>query len=271
MRHDRRGFTLVELSVVAVLGALVLGSALQVLILNQRAYTAQTEAISGQQSNRMALDVLFNELREVSPSGGDILAMSGDSLRVRLMRKFGFVCATDWSGQPELTVIPWGVGTNTFAASDSVFVYADNDEGTRGDDAWISANITGVTASTCPQDGTVAQELRMNGQAALFAADSVGIGAAVRSYSDFTFGTTTFDGETYLARRDGGGDMIPIAGPIRAGNGLEFVYRDELGAVTAVAADVRQLEVVVRTGGRVLDGRGGVVSDSITAWIYTRN
>lgn len=271
MRRDRRGFTLVELSVVAVLGALVLGSALQVLIMNQRAYTAQTEAISGQQSNRMALDVLFNELREVSPSGGDILAMSGDSIRVRLMRKFGFVCATNWTGQPELTVIPWGFGTNAFASSDSIFVYADNDEGTRADDAWISANITSIGTSVCPQDGTAAQTLTMNGQGALFSADSVGIGAAVRSYSDFTFGTTTLYGETYLSRRDGTGDMVPIAGPIRGTNGLEFVYRDELGAVTAVAADVRQLEVVVRTGGDVLNGRGGVVSDSITAWIYTRN
>lgn len=271
MRHDRRGFTLVELSVVAVLGALVLGSAIQVLIMNQRTYTAQTEAISGQQSNRMALDVLFNELREVSPAGGDILAMSADSIRVRLMRKFGYVCATDMTGQPELTVITWGTGANAFAASDSVFVYADNDEGTRADDAWISARLTSIGASVCPQDGTVAQTLTMNGQGALFAADSVGIGAAVRSYSDFTFGTTTLFGETYLARRDGGGDMVPIAGPIRSTDGLQFVYRDELGNVTATPVDVRQLEVLVRTGGTVLDGRGGMVSDSITAWIYTRN
>ena len=75
----------------------------------------------------MALDVLFNELREVSPAGSDILAMSSDSLRVRLMRKFGFVCDTDMTGQPDLTVIPWGVGTNAFEVSDSIFVYADND------------------------------------------------------------------------------------------------------------------------------------------------
>jgi len=262
---------MVELSIVAVLGALVLGAALQVLTLNQRAYTAQTEAISGQQSNRMALDVLFNELREVSAGGGDILAMSSDSLRVRLMRKFGFVCATDMSGQPELTLIPWGVGTNQFAVADSIFVYADNNEGTLADDVWISARVTSLTATTCPQDGSAAQEIRMNGQAALFAADSVGIGAAVRSYSEFTFGTTTLAGETYLSRREGTGDMIPIAGPIKRNVGLEFVYRDELGAVTNIPADVRQLEVIVRTGGVVLDGRGGMVSDSITAWIYTRN
>lgn len=271
MKLDRRGFTLVELIVVAVLGALILGAALQVLTLNQRTYTAQTATISGQQSNRMALDVLFNELREASPAGGDILAMSTDTLRVRLMRKFGFVCATDMSGQPQLTLIPWGTGTNAFEAADSIFVYADNREGTLSDDAWISARVSSLTATTCPQDGSGAQEITMNGQGALFAADSVGIGAAVRSYTEFTFGTTTLSGETYLSRREGTGDMIPIAGPIRANNGLEFVYRDALGAVTAVPADVRQLEVVVRTGGRVLDGRGGVVSDSITAWIYTRN
>lgn len=271
IKIDNRGFTLAELSVTAVVGALVLSAVLQVLTVNQRTYTAQQEAISGQQTNRMALDVLFSELREVSPAGGDLLAMSSDSLRTRLMRKFGFICQTNMSTQPELNVIPWGIGVNAFEVGDSIFVFADNDEGTTGDDVWISASVTGVAAGTCPQDGSTSQLLTLNGQGALFAADSVGIGAGVRSYDHFTFGTTTLLGDTYLARREGTGDMIPIAGPLRAANGLDFTYRDALGATTATAADVRQIEIVVRTGGEVLNGQGGLVNDSITAWIHTRN
>ena len=101
----------------------------------------------------MAVEVLFAELREVSPSGGDILAMSQDSITVRLMRKFSIVCGTDWTGQPKVRVISDFVlnsgdtlyimgGTNRFATGDSVFVFADNDEDMIRDDAWIAARIT---------------------------------------------------------------------------------------------------------------------------------
>lgn len=272
MKADRRGFTLVEVAVVAVVGALVLGSTLQVLVLQQRTFTAQNAVISGQQTNRIALDVLFNELREVSAGGDDILAMASDSLRVRLMRKFGFVCDTDMTGQPSLTVVPWGVGVNAFEVGDSIFVFADNDEGTASDDTWFAARVTAVSNSTvCPQDLTPAQELTMSGQGALFAADSVGIGAPVRSFGEYTFGTTTLLGDTYLGRRQGNGDMIPVAGPVRSVGGIEFVYRDAYGTTTAAGSSVRQIEVIVRTGADVLNGRGGLVQDSITAWIYTRN
>ncbi|MDH3424781.1 MAG: prepilin-type N-terminal cleavage/methylation domain-containing protein, partial [Gemmatimonadota bacterium] len=69
MTRARAGFTLIELLVVTVLGSLVLLAALQILITNQRTYTSQNQVIAGQQSTRMALEVLFNELREVSPAG----------------------------------------------------------------------------------------------------------------------------------------------------------------------------------------------------------
>ena len=45
MNRDRRGFTLTELIVVTVLGALLIMAALQVLITNQRTYTAQSAQI----------------------------------------------------------------------------------------------------------------------------------------------------------------------------------------------------------------------------------
>jgi prepilin-type N-terminal cleavage/methylation domain-containing protein len=285
MTRNRRGFTLVELLVVTVLGSLVLLASLQVLITNRRAFTAQTATISGQQTTRMAVEVLFAELREVSPSGGDILAMSADSLRVRLMRKFSIVCETNFSPQPQMTVIRDFLlnsgdtlyimgGTNRFLTNDSVFVWADNDQDIDTDDVWISASVTAVdsTGVVCPQDSDPAVLLTFNGQSALFTADSVGIGAPVRSYIDFTFGTTTLNGDVYLSRREGTGDMLPISGPLAATNGIQFVYRDSLGAVTATPTAVSQIEVQVRTGSQVLNpAGGGMVSDSILVWIHTRN
>ena len=58
MTRNRKGFTLVEMLVVTVLGALVLAAALQVLITNQRTYSAQSATIAGQQSTRIALELL---------------------------------------------------------------------------------------------------------------------------------------------------------------------------------------------------------------------
>ena len=282
MTRSRRGFTLVELLVVTVLGSLVVLAAIQVLLVNRRTYTAQAAVISGQQTTRMAVEILFAELRELSPPGGDILAMSQDSLTVRLMRRFSIVCATDLS-RPSLTVIRDFLlnngdtlyimgGTNRFAGGDSVFVFADNDEDTQTDDVWIAAQITDIdsTSVTCPQDGDPALELDFDGQDALFAADSVGIGAAIRSYEEFTFGTTTLNGDRYLARRDTG-RYVPMAGPIAATDGLEFVYRDAFGDVTTVDTLVSQIEVTIRTGSEVMNSLGRMVQDSVLVWIHTRN
>ena len=165
MTRNRRGFTLVELLIVAVLGSLVVLAAVQVLLTNSRTYRAQAATISGQQTTRMAVEVLFAELREVSPPGGDILMMSQDSLRVRLMRKFSVVCATNLAVQPVMTIVKdfvlnngdtlYVMGTpNRFDVGDSVFVFADNDENDDDDDVWIPATVTSVDslAVVCPQD-----------------------------------------------------------------------------------------------------------------------
>jgi prepilin-type N-terminal cleavage/methylation domain-containing protein len=284
MTRDRRGFTMVELIVVTVLGSLVVLVALQVLITNRRAYTAQSATIAGQQTTRMAVDILFAELREVSPAGGDILAMNADSVTVRLMRKFSYVCAIDLAVQPRLTVIQnvarAGMdtlrimgGTNRFEVGDSVFVFADNNENIDTDDVWIPVQVTAVddVAVFCPQDLlSPALDLTFNGQGALFAADLVGVGAPVRSYEEFAFGTTTMNGDVYLARRDTG-DYVPMAGPLARSDGLQFVYRDRFGAVTATPTDVSQIEVTIRTGSEVLNSLGRPVQDSILVWIHTRN
>jgi prepilin-type N-terminal cleavage/methylation domain-containing protein len=273
MTRDRRGFTLVELLVVAVLGSLVVMAALQVLITNQRTYTAQNAVVSNQQSTRMALEVLFSELREVSPSGGDILMMHQDSLRVRLMRKFSIVCATDYSGVGlgnfDITVL--NLPGSPFVAGDSIFVFANNDEGDDNDDVWIKTAVGNAGSESCPQAGNPAgTELRFGGLAALFMTDSVGIGAPVRSFQHFSFGLTEYNGDTYLGRKRGN-TWTPIAGPLLPGTGLEFVYRDALGEITATPADVRQIVARIRAGSDVLNSLNRPVVDSIIAWVHTRN
>ncbi|MDZ7779160.1 MAG: prepilin-type N-terminal cleavage/methylation domain-containing protein [Gemmatimonadota bacterium] len=270
MTRDRRGFTLVELIVVSVLGVVVLTAMLQVLITNQRTYTAQSAVVEGQQSTRMALEVLFNELREASPAGGDLLVMTSDSVKVRLMRKFGIGCDTDLDALlPKMTVLD-NSGAD-FAEDDSVFVFAENRDATPDDDVWISAEVTAVDTTVTCLGGRPAIDLEFDLQETLFSTDTVKVGAAVRSFETFTFGMTTVLGDEYLGRRDDDGFMWPIAGPLRPNDGLEFIYRDALGDVTSTPTDVRQIEVRIRTGTQVINPVGETVSDSIDAWIYTRN
>lgn len=273
MTRNRRGFTLVELLVVTVLGSIVLLATLQVLITNQRTYAAQNAVITGQQATRIALEVLMNELRELSPSGGDIMMMSQDSLRVRLMRKFSIVCATDYSevglGNFDISVL--NLPGYDFLSGDSIFVFANNDEGDDNDDVWIKTRIGNVSNTTCPQNSEAAYELRFGGLASLFITDSVGVGAPVRSFQHFSFGLTTYNGDTYLGRQPVGGTWVPVAGPLDSGTGIEFVYRDALGATTTTPTDVRQIVVRIRTAAQLRNSLNTPISDSITAWVYARN
>lgn len=264
---SERGWTLVELLVVMVLGTLVMGAALQVLITNQRAYSAQTSQILGQQTTRAAMDVLSGELREISPASGDIVAMAADSLRVRVMREYGVTCTVTTTGTPTLTVVEAGDG---FATGDSVFVFADNDPDIGTDDAWFPAVVSSVQGSqTC---GTLAaSNLLFSGYAAAFAANIVVEGAPVRGYGLFTYGVFTSSGESYLGRREGGAAMLPLIGPIDPSTGLSLRYLDSDGAATATPADVRMIEISVRSQSGARDSQGNLIYDDLTTRVYTRN
>lgn len=268
MTTDRRGFTLTELIIVTVLGALVIAASLQILITNQRTYTAQNAKIQGQQATRAAADILFSELREISAQDGDILAMGSDSLALRVMRNFGVTCAVDLSlGVPILDVLKVG---EHFEVGDSVFVFADNETTTSSDDTWISASVAVVdTTETCGTNE--ATELTFTGQMALFTADSVRTGAPVRSFTRYTYGLFSYDGDTYLGRREPGESALPLVGPLRASGGVEFTYLDADGNTTSVTTDVRQIVVTMRTASEVMNSLGEMVSDSISGRIYTRN
>ncbi len=275
MTRDRKGFTIIELIVVSVLGALVLMAILQVLMTNQRVYTAQSAVVQGQQSSRMALEVLFNELREASPGDGDIITMGSNRLTVRLMRKFGIVCGTDLGPLaliPKVTVL--NNSGDRFEDNDSVLVFAENRDATPSDDAWIRTRVADAdTTEICL--GRPATELEFPTLDIPLFSDTVKVGAPVRSFQTFTFGVATLLGETYLVRCDGpdctSAFPWPIAGPLRASNGLQFVYRDAMGAITTTRQDVRQIEVRIRTGARVINSIGETVTDSLDAWIFTRN
>lgn len=265
---SRAGFSLVELTIVVLLGTLLVAASYQVLVTNQRTYTVNSARIQAQQTVRSGLYVLTSEFREVSAAGGDILALDDDTLRVRAMRGAGIVCLLDIPGN-RMMISPMGRG---LSSADSIYLFADNGVDRRDDDVWLRGSVGTVAPdATCPNGPTGAQTVALPGWNSALNANTVRIGAPVRSFRHYTYGAMVFDGETYLGRVSPGLAAQPLVGPLRAGTGLLFTYFDSLDADTDVPADVRRIRVTLRTPETAQGTSGHPVADSVTAWIYTRN
>lgn len=270
MKRTRGGFTIVEMLVVTVLGAVVVGAVYQILLTNQRTYTAQNAQITAQQTVRAGADVLFGELRELSRLGSDIKAFGSDSLKVRTMRKFGLICAVDIPNS-KVDVRKYG---SWLAVEDSVVIYAENVVNNSTDDTWIKGKVTARdTTITCGGEAAVRLTIPIIGSAASGAShDTVRVGSNVRSYTNYTYGVYTIDGAKYLGRKDSdGATPAALVGPLASSSGLAFRYLDTLNAVTATLADIAQIEITLRTSSTVRGPQGGYVADSITSRVSLRN
>ncbi len=262
--ENRRGFTLVELMIVAVLGAIVVGATYEIMLSSQRAHTIQTAQIQGQQTVRAGLDILFHELREISPSEGDILTMGSDQIEIRAMRAFGLVCGVSATGSP-LRVKKIG---RFFADGDSIVVFADNDPDISSDDTILFGAVTSLDSTDTCSGADTAQSITVPALALALANDTVRIGAPVRGFSVYTYGLFLVDGDYYLGR-ESGVTTSPLVGPL-APNGVSFIYMDALGNVTTDPLAVAQIEVTLLSRSRVVTQRGPV-ADSLTTVIYLRN
>ena len=241
--HGSGGFTLVELMVALVTGLVLLSGIFQTLMTNQKIEATRGLQMQGRQTQLAAMDVLFAELREVSPSGGDLIAVGADSVQFRAQRKFGVTCAVN-STTGVLDVIQVGAALEV---GDSVFVFADGDEETGSDDRWLLGGVTAVDSTiTCL--GSPAHRVDIPGIVSAMAVDSVRIGAPVRSFERYTYGLGQDSGDWYLMRSLDGGSATPLVGPLKSRNegGLAFEYRDQFGAVTTTPTDVAQILVTVR-------------------------
>lgn len=269
---SRTGFTVVELLVVVVLGALILMTAYQVLAINTRVYAVNGARVQGQQTLRGGLEVLSGELREISARGGDLIEMGTDSLTIRAQREFGLVCDVNYGGGlAQLTAIRVGPA---FSVGDSVFVFHDNDPDLASDDEWFGGTVSGVSASTAC-GGNPSQVLTLpfvSAAAGAFNPDSVRVGAPVRGFDVFTYGQYEVDGEAYLARRKRGDpDPSLLVGPLPASGGLSFQYLDEQGQVTTVDTLVAQIELTLRYETALRSFNNELVADSVLLRIYPRN
>ncbi|MBI4541242.1 MAG: prepilin-type N-terminal cleavage/methylation domain-containing protein [Gemmatimonadetes bacterium] len=267
--RGRAGFSLVELLIVAVLGALVVLAAYQTLITSQRTFSQQGQTIQHNQTLRAGLEVISGELREISAQGQDIVGMGTDSIRVRVMRSFGLTCSWTFGTPSTFTVMKLG---KWFASGDSVLVFADGDPDTSEDDQWLAglASSVDTTSVTCAS-GDSAQTVTAT-VSGLTSALQVLTGAPLRNFTHYWYGSFTEAGETYFGRRAGsGGTKEPLVGPLKAGEGISFTYMDAAGNTVTAPSGVRQIRVVFRVQSDLLDNQGNPLTDSIVSRIYARN
>ncbi len=270
--RNRAGFTIIELLVVAVVGALLVVGIYETLIKNQQAFTQRSAHIASKRTVQAGAAIIAGELREVSMQGGDILVAASDSMVIRVMRAFGMVCDIDYSGNPDATIHVIGSMPD---ASDSLYLLADNDIDISTDDAWLRGTYTRTDTTTqcsaATGDVLRSAKLNLSNLSSAMATDSVRVGAVFRSFDTYTLGLYVNSGDTYLGWKYGTEAAVPLVGPLKASGGLSFVYLDDLGSVTAVLADIARVDVTLSATPGVIGRDGSPIETSITISIAARN
>ena len=287
MHHlTRRGFSLIELMVALVLLGMISAAVYQVLVSDQRIYQAQTQKIDLQQNIRAAVTILPAEFRVLDASDGDIYGMGPDSIKIRAMRVFGVVCDTPilggaLGGRGVTVRNALTFGSRAFTPGpDSLLIYYEGNPGTRNDDGWVSGDLIGTAAALCVPDGRPGTKLTTNLKPFLLPKQNlpgaIPLGAPVWAFEVDTYRVYQApDGQWYLGLRPAGGAIQPLVGPLIGANGMTLSYFDAAGAVTAVPANVAQIEIRVRGQTaqpiRLADGRQMNQVDSIVTRVALRN
>ncbi|MBI4546033.1 MAG: prepilin-type N-terminal cleavage/methylation domain-containing protein [Gemmatimonadetes bacterium] len=272
------GFTIVELLVVFVVGAIVVTAIFRTLTIQQDSYRHESAVIGVQQASRTALDLLGSEFRGLSSTRGDVVVTAAESLTVRAFRKLGFACNST-AGSTALDV--WQLG-EAFAVGDSVLYWADRDSASFRDDAWKKANIQAV--GTVPS-GLCATWLAISladsvlgpfptQRLTLSVADSLRRGAQVRSFARVTYGLFSVNGQWVLGRHEPSTAAVALVGPLAqpSEGGLAFRYLKFNGAQVTLGSDtIARIEITVRAKTTQAALTGNSYTDSLKANVLLRN
>ncbi len=119
---NRRGFTLTELIIAAVVMA-ILGAALARILLNNSRFVSRQEAMmEARATARAAMQVMVAELHMVGDGG--LLAASRDSVALRVPYAFGMLCRTTGSNTTA-SLMPYDSLMFASAAPDSIAIRND--------------------------------------------------------------------------------------------------------------------------------------------------
>ncbi len=245
----RRGFTMIEVIVALVVGLVVLGSVVQMLIVQGRGYKKQREQVDVRETAREAGALLSWDLRQAAVAGSPFAVMAANTVTLRSFRGLGTICAKHaLLARYGL----WKTGGNILASvDDTALVYQI------GRGQWNKLKITavgtpvamGVTA--CAWPGARPPDLVVEFAVTTTTDTSyIKIGAPFRNFRRVEYAEYQQNNRWWLGRKVGAAASYELlTGPLLspASNGLAFTYYDTLGAVTANTAAVGSVAFTLRT------------------------
>jgi len=247
--RERGGFTIIELIVALVVGLIVLGSVVQMMIVQGRGYRKEREQVDVRETAREAAALLSWDLRQAAVGGSPFAVMGANTVTIRSPRGLGTICKK----HPLLARYGlWKTGGNILAtADDSALVYQI------GRGAWTKLKITavgtpaamGVTACAWPgaRPPDVVVEFAVNTKTDT---SYIKVGAPFRNFRRVEYAEFQQNSRWWLGRKVGAAASYErLTGPLLApgSNGLAFTYYDTLGAVTANTAAVGSVAFTLRT------------------------
>lgn len=299
----RRGMTLPEVLIAIILLAIVGTALTRVLLKQQQFYKDASLTASAKRELRLGATVLPAELRSISSSGGDIMAMSDSLIEMRAYTGSSIVCAR--STLDEIWLPPTNLAHHTLTSyvtppqvGDTVFVYNENILKGSEDDLWEKRGIIEQSSSAthCPgapytdpvlDPPATKRRLRLRLDANL--PDSVKVGAVVRFSRPVRYKIyQETSGAWFLGIQEhtGGswGSASPMAGPYQAFSagdngttGLQFRFYDSLGVrITNMAQGTRvsRTDVFLRTNAgisAITERHGNALRDSVLMRVAIRN
>jgi prepilin-type N-terminal cleavage/methylation domain-containing protein len=230
----RLGFSMPELMVVVVLGAVLVLVLEEALVGQRRFYAAQNAVVQRHETLRFAQAVLSSSLREANLADGDVAVLAPGRMRVRVPFGLAFVCGTDATGQ-QVGVVGLD-GRWVAGAGDSVLI--------RRSGAWSAHALTAV-------QGPSAQVPCVAGGGGVLRLDvavpDVTVGSAARAFRSHLFEVDTALGGYGLYRTDGASREL-LLHPLDGVGGFTAWYEDAQGTVlpSVVGAARVGVEVVAR-------------------------
>lgn len=247
----RRGFSLLELLLGVALAAVVLSAGTRMLLALRRFWTAERAVLEADDATRATVGILSAELRGTSPVMGDLMRTSDTAVSLRAARGLFVVCRAPTPGAASILVRQDTAlaPREPVAGRESVGVFLLGL--TPGRDHWVDAAVTSAGTGTCA-DASPAWRLTLAAAPGAAASlDSAGVGSPVRAFDAVMYRLYDDGSHTWwLGSRSfasgSWGTTSPLAGPLRARDGLTLHWTDAAGAAVAADSAVRAVRVTAR-------------------------
>ena len=253
--RDRRGFTIIELIVSFIIGLIVLGSVVNMMIVQGKGYRKQREQVDVRETTREAAALLSWDLRQAAVAGSPFVAMGPNNVTIRSPRGLGTICAK------HATLPRYGLwktaGSIEATVDDTALVYQ------MGKGKWNKLKISAVGTpaamgvAACAWPGARPPDIVvefavgiLNGNPILTDTSLIKIGAPFRSFRSVQYAEFQQNGRWWLGRKVGQANTWEqLTGPLSApaSNGLAFTYYDTLGAVSADPTAIGRVAFTIRT------------------------